>query len=208
MFDFLALVTGGVYWRLHSLLMKAILRAYGVQVGKGVHVRGVPKLKLRGKASNIVLGDNVTILGDIDLRNRENGRIIFRDQVTIEHGCRFVSAREGTIEIGEGSIITTGAIINGGADVRVGRQCVIGPRASINANEHVFVRDIPIREAGFVHKDVIIGDDCWLSANVVIMKGVHLADGTVVGAGAVVTKSTEPYGIYAGLPARKIGERA
>jgi acetyltransferase-like isoleucine patch superfamily enzyme len=206
-FSLLALVTNKKYWIVHSLLMKLILRLYGITVGRGFYMEGVPRLTIRGRAGNIVLGDNVRILGDIDLRNRENGRIVFRDNVTIERDCRFVSAREGVIEIGEGSVVTAFAIINGGADVRVGRKCIIGPRASINANEHKFSRDVPVREQGFIHADVIIEDDCWLAANVVVMKGVHLGKGSVIGAGAVVTSDTEPYSINGGIPARKLKER-
>jgi len=207
MFDFLALITGGVYWKLHSLVIGWILRLYGIRVGRRLHVRGVPRLKIRGRAENIIIGDDVTILGTIDLRNRENVVIRFCDRVTIDHDCRFVSARDGVIEVGEDAVVTAYAIINGGGSVRIGKKCVIGPRCSINANEHVFRRDVPIRDAGFVHADVILGDDCWLAANVVLMKGVHLGEGTVVGAGAVVTKDTDPYGIYVGIPARKMGER-
>jgi acetyltransferase-like isoleucine patch superfamily enzyme len=207
MFAFLALVTNKKYWLFHSLLMKWILRAYGIRVGRGFVMEGVPRLKIRGRGDNIVIGNDVHILGDIDLRNRENGRIVFRDNVTVEGDCRFVSARNGVIEIGEGSIVTTHAIINGGADVRVGRQCIIGPRASINANEHRFERDVPVRAQGFVHADVIIEDDCWLAANVVVTKGVRLGRGSVIGAGAVVTADTEPYSINGGIPARKLKER-
>lgn len=207
MFSFLALITNKRYWWLHSRLMAFILRCYGVRVGRNLRMEGVPSLKIKGRARDIIIGDNVQILGDIDLRNRETGRIIFHDNVTIEGGCRFVSAREGTIEIGEGTVVTTGALINGGADVRVGRQCIIGPRASINANEHRFDRAAPVREQGFIHADVIIEDDCWLAANVVLVKGVRLGRGSVVGSGAVVTKDTEPYSINAGVPARKLGER-
>lgn len=207
MFALLALITKNRYWVLHSLLMKGILRLYGIRVGRNFTMRGIAKLKINGRAENIVIGDSVSILGDIDLRNRENGKIIFRDNVTIEHDCRFVSARDGTIEVGSGSIVTTCAIINGGGDVIIGKKCIIGPRASINANEHVFRRNTPIREAGFVHEPIIIEDDCWLAANVTITKGVRLCRGTVVGANAVVTKDTEEYGIYAGIPAKKIGDR-
>lgn len=207
MFQFLAFITANRYWRLHSLLIGALLRARGIKVGRRFHIEGVPKLKIRGRAGNIVIGDDVSVLGDVDLRNRENGRIVLRDHSTVEGNCRLVSAREGTIELGEHSIITAFAIINGGADVIIGRKCIIGPRASINANEHLFSRDQYIRDQGFLHKAVHIEDDCWLAANITIMKGVRLARGTVVGSNAVVTADTEPYGIYAGIPARKIGER-
>jgi acetyltransferase-like isoleucine patch superfamily enzyme len=207
MFEFLALLFGTRYWKLHSLMIRGLLRARGVQIGKGFYIEGVPKLKLRGNPRNIVFGNNVSVLGDIDLRNRENGRIVFHDRVTIERDCRFVSARDGTIEVAEGSIITAFAILNGGADILIGKQVIVGPRASINANDHLFARDKPVREQGFMHAPVIIEDGCWLAANVVINKGVRLARGTVVASHSVVTKDTDEFGIYAGSPARKIADR-
>jgi acetyltransferase-like isoleucine patch superfamily enzyme len=207
MFEFLALVFGPRYWKLHSAVICLILRLRGVRIGRGFYIEGVPKLKLRGKPGNVLIGDRVSILGNIDLRNRENGRIVFGDGVTIERDCRFVSARDGTIEVAEGSIVTAFAIINGGADVLIGRQCIIGPRASINANDHLFDRDKPVREQGFMHAPVVIEDGCWLAANVVVNKGVRLKRGTIVGAHSVVTRDTDEFGIYAGSPARKIAER-
>jgi len=207
MFGFLALITNKKYWLLHSLVVKLVLRCYGIRVGRNFYAEGTPRLKINGKGSNIVIGDNVQFLGDVDLRNRENGRIVFRDNVTVEGDCRFVSAREGTIEIGRGSVVAAFSLLNGGGSILVGSQCIIGPRSSINANEHVFTRDRPIREAGFIHEDVIIEDDCWLAANVVIMKGVTLKKGSVIGAGGVVTKDTEEYSINCGVPSRKVSER-
>ena len=207
MLKLFALITKGYYWKIHSIVIKVILNAYGVKVGKGFYIEGVPKLKIRGQANNIVIEDQVSVLGDIDLRNRENGRIHFCKNVTVEGNCRFVAARSGLLEIGEGSIVATGAIFNGGENLIIGKKCIVGPRCSINANEHVFLRDTPVREAGFVHEPVIIEDDCWLSANVVVVKGVTLAKGSIVGAGSVVTKNTDRYSINVGAPARKIAER-
>lgn len=56
-------------------------------------------------------------------------------------------------------------------------------------------------------QDVIINRDVWIGANVTILKGVTIEEGCVIAAGAVVTKSTEAYGVYAGVPARRIAER-
>jgi acetyltransferase-like isoleucine patch superfamily enzyme len=53
--------------------------------------------------------------------------------------------------------------------------------------------------------DIVIGNDVWIGVKVVVLPGIHIADGCVVGAGSIVTKSlTEPYGIYAGNPAKLI----
>ncbi|NBP17804.1 MAG: antibiotic acetyltransferase [Actinobacteria bacterium] len=50
----------------------------------------------------------------------------------------------------------------------------------------------------------ILGSDVWVSANATILSGLRLAHGTVIGAGSVLTRDTEPYGIYVGNPARLI----
>lgn len=54
---------------------------------------------------------------------------------------------------------------------------------------------------------VVIGNDVWIDANVVILPGVHIGDGAIVAAGAVVTKDVEPYSIVGGVPAKHIKYR-
>lgn len=49
--------------------------------------------------------------------------------------------------------------------------------------------------------------DCWIGHSALIMAGVKLGTGSVVGAGAVVTRDLEPFGIYAGSPAKLIRYR-
>jgi len=207
MLHFCALITRKKFWSLYSVIINTVLKLYGIKVGNNFYVEGTPRLKINGKAENIIIGNNVSFLGEVDLRNRENGRIIFGDNVTVEGPSRIVSAREGTIEVGEGSIICAYAIINGGEDIKIGKKCIIGPRASINANEHIFAKNVLVREAGFMHAPIHIEDDCWLATNVVINKGIRLGKGSIIGSNAVVTEDTEPYSINVGLPARKIGER-
>lgn len=54
---------------------------------------------------------------------------------------------------------------------------------------------------------VIINDDVWIVANVTILKGVKIGEGSVIAAGSVVTKDVEPYCIYGGVPAKKLKHR-
>ncbi len=51
---------------------------------------------------------------------------------------------------------------------------------------------------------IIIEDDVWIGANSIILKGVILKQGTIIAAGSVVTKSTDPFSLYAGNPAKFI----
>ena len=99
---------------LKSKIIIIYLKVLGLKVDFGAKFSNLPLLDIKGNARDIVIG-KVVILGEIDIRNRESGKIIFENGCKIEAGCRFVSARNGTIKIAEGTVITTGAIINGGA---------------------------------------------------------------------------------------------
>ena len=93
----------------------------------------------------------------------------------------------------------------------VGNYCSISAGVNICPGEHdlyaisthpLFARDeIPKRAP------VVIGHDVLISLNAVILKGVHIGNGAVIGAGAVVTKDVEPYEIVGGVPAKHIGWR-
>jgi len=54
---------------------------------------------------------------------------------------------------------------------------------------------------------VKIGNDVWIGNHVKIMEGITIGDGAVIGACSLVTKDVEPYGIYVGVPAKKIADR-
>ena len=191
---------------LKSKLIIFYLRIKGLDISWATNINSFPNLKIQGKASNIKI-EKSEILGRIDLRNRENGKIKIQEGCKIEADTRFVSARNGLIDIGKGTTVTMGAVINGGGNVIIGQNCILGPRIIINANEHVFKKGKLIKDQGFIHKDVIIEDDCWFGANVVINKGVIIKTGSVVGALSLVTKDTEKNSINFGIPSKKISER-
>mgnify|MGYP001174256592 FL=1 len=196
-----------IFWFFYSLLIKIILRIHGIRIGKKFYIEGIPKLKIKGKGSNIEIGNNISIFGNIDLRNRENGKIVIGNNVKFDNDTRIVSAKDGTIKIGESSAIGPYTIINGGGNVTIGKKVIFAKNISINANDHEHKRFINICDQGFIYADVIIEDDVWLGANVCVNKGVIIRKGSVVGANAVVTKSTDQYSINVGIPSKKISER-
>ena len=55
--------------------------------------------------------------------------------------------------------------------------------------------------------DIVIGNDVWIGYEAIIMAGVHIGDGAIVAARAVVTKDVAPYTIVGGTPAREIRKR-
>lgn len=57
------------------------------------------------------------------------------------------------------------------------------------------------------NQSIIVGNDVWIGANVVLLPGVYIGNGAIIAAGAVVTHDIEPYSIVGGVPAKKIRYR-
>ncbi|MBK7031147.1 MAG: hypothetical protein IPH45_18960 [Bacteroidales bacterium] len=67
--------------------------------------------------------------------------------------------------------------------------------------------DIPVALQGVSAESTLIGNDVWLSANVIITPGVKIGNHVIVGAGAVVTKDIPDYAIAGGVPAKVLKYR-
>ena len=118
--------------------------------------------------------------------------------VNIEKGAVFSSS----VELGDFSGIGVRARIDG--KVIIGKHVMMGPDVCIYVRNHAFDRtDITMDQQGFSdERPVVIGDDVWIGARVIILPGVRIGTGAVVGAGAVVTKDVPDYAVVGGNPAR------
>lgn len=72
-------------------------------------------------------------------------------------------------------------------------------------DETVFKEDVYLDRLKGIRVD--IGSDVWIGARVTLLEGIKIGNGAIIAAGAVVTKDVEPYSIYGGVPAKKIGRR-
>jgi galactoside O-acetyltransferase len=95
-----------------------------------------------------------------------------------------------------------------GGEINIGNDVLIGPNVVLRAADHEFADvDVPIRCQGHRAGRIVIGDDVWLAANVVVTSGVTIGTGCVVGAGSVVTRDLPPMMVCVGNPARPIRSR-
>lgn len=106
------------------------------------------------------------------------------------------------IEVGKNVYIGPGAIIySTDASLSIGDDFIGGPRLTIMTGDHRF--DITgktisntIEKKASDDQNVVIEEDVWIGANVLILKGVTIGKGSVIGAGATVVKNVPPYSIY------------
>ncbi len=95
-----------------------------------------------------------------------------------------------------------------GGFISIGDNVSIGPNVIFRASNHKYgKKDILINKQGHKKGKIIIEDDVWISANVVVLPDVTIKKGAVVAAGAVVTKDVEAYKVVGGIPAENISER-
>ena len=112
------------------------------------------------------------------------------------------------IEIGDRCSLSYGTMLHGRGGLTIGDDFTTGPEVLVITTEHNYMdRDRKVLEQGEVETPVKIGNDVWCGARATILPGVSLAHGTVVAAGAVVTRDTEPYSVVAGVPAKTISHR-
>lgn len=104
--------------------------------------------------------------------------------------------------------INMGGHIDSRGGVRIGSHCLIGPNVIITSSNHIIDNiSQPMSQHPYTGSAVIIENDVWIGAGVIITPGVTLRVGSVIAAGSVVTKDTEPYSVFAGVPAKFIRRR-
>ena len=133
----------------------------------------------------------------------------------VEAGTVFALGDEvngwGRLEIGANSWIGqyNNIRLGGAGVVRVGEDCLISQFCTIVATNHDTRGRAQIREAApDVRKlGVTIGNGVWLGAGCVVLPGVNIGDGAVVGANSVVRADVPAFEIWAGAPAKRVGQR-
>ena len=163
---------------LHVVLGKIYLRRC-THVGKRIRVYGRPRINNWGE---IWIGDRF---------------ILFNQTVRSE----MATYPGGKIEIGNRVFINYGASISAHQLVRIGDDCQIGSYAIMMDNDYHQVED---RSKPGTSAPIILKKNVWLGVRVVILKGVHIGENSVIGANSVVTKDIPPNCLAGGVPARVI----
>jgi len=142
----------------------------------------------------------VTVHGGWPLPSLQNGG----GRVEVENcgffsGVRLECWRDACISIGNGTYLNRNTEIVAARSVRIGRDCKIAQNVLImDTDQHA----LPGQELAI--EPVVIEDRVWVGARAIILKGVHIGHDSVIGAGAIVTKSVPPGSVVVGPAARPI----
>ena len=144
------------------------------------------------KNSKLKVGEGSYVSSDINFE-KDNAQLIVGDNTFIS-GAKFSIANY--IYVGDNAQIAWGTLFfdhnSHSLDYKVRSTDLVNRFNNIKVWDTIGI------------KKIIIEDDVWIGANSIILKGVILKQGTVIAAGSVVTKSTEPFSLYGGNPAKFI----
>jgi acetyltransferase-like isoleucine patch superfamily enzyme len=187
------------FWSTAWLKLK--LQAYGCSYGSDLAADGIVVIRLRRRGA-IELGHSVA------LKSRFRSNLVGLTGPTV-----LECSRSGRIVVGDHSGCS-GAIVSSRSSITIGRHVNIGGNARIfdhdfHSLDHQIRRD-PLRDIEHVSTaPVQIGDDVFIGANAMILKGVTIGDRAIVGAGAVVAMRHVPAdAVVVGNPARIVGTRS
>lgn len=110
--------------------------------------------------------------------------------------------RPDIIRIGAGTYINRYSMIDASIAIEIGQDCMIGPHCYLTDHDHGFSSGTLIKDQPLQGAPTRIGDNVWIGAGAIILKGVTIGTGAVVAAGAVVSRSVAAGDVVAGVPAK------
>lgn len=151
-----------------------------------------------GKSSEIPEGDVFVAIGDSSIRERFIRIYNDKKQPVLVHPRSVVA--EG-VDIGYGTVIMAGAVINPGTKLGCGvivntcssidHDCIVGDYVHVSVGAHLC-------------GSIVVGNNTWIGAGAIIINDVSICDNCTIGAGAVVIEDIFKPGTYVGVPARQI----
>lgn len=180
-----------------SNYFKLFMKLNTVKFGKNLNLYGVPVI-FKKKGSELNIGENCTI------KSSFVSNLVGLSQRTII----VTRTEEAKINIGN-NVGISGATIYARKGITIGDNTLIGGNVKILDNDfhpiEVEARNLDIKEK-IGTREVVIGKDCFIGCNAIILKGSKIGDGCVIGAGAIVSGQFKENCIIVGNPAKVVNK--
>lgn len=152
-------------------------------------VKAFGRVNIRGARKNIIFGRNITFLGDAILvcgEEYENDSIYIGNDVTIENGC-YINAHGGSVQISDRVFLGVSSIIQGKGGVFIGSDSMLGPNVQLYSSDHQYrIGGIPFQRQTELEERILIGDNVWIGANSILLRGSSIHSNSVVAACSLV----------------------
>jgi acetyltransferase-like isoleucine patch superfamily enzyme len=180
--------------RFHGKII--VLRGARIQLEKGARIELAPGARLN-------LGRAHHVGKPLSLRMGPNGCLAIRGTVTVSCGTRIVIAENARLEIGDQTFIHYDSAITCWEHIAIGADCGVSWNVNIiDGNGHELIIGGKPRPRT---RPLTIGDHVWIGTGVIIV-GASVGDGSVLGAGSVISSSVPAKALVTGNPAQVVRE--
>lgn len=136
-----------------------------------------------------------TIHHTVKIYGRAGGMIALGDRVFAERQCVIVAVG-GRLTVGAHTYFNSNCTVVCHERMKIGSGCMFGPNVCVYDHDHQYGYDGI--SSDYRTSPVMIGDDCWIGANVIILRGTQIGDHCVIGAGVVVKGDIPAHSVVTG----------
>ena len=145
-----------------------------------------------------------SIKGKLSIEMLEKSKIKIGGFLMMRGPLYLKCTENALIEIGNECFFNNNCSITAVEKIVIGNQCKFANNLVIIDHDHVVQHGHAVAEC--IAKPIKIDNNVWVGANCTILKGVHIGEGAIIAAGAVVTKDVPAHSIVAGIPAKVVKE--
>lgn len=160
--------------------------------------------------NKIAASSNISPLADIEVSSK-GSILVVGEKVVIDSFVKIkFTGGIGNIEIGESSYINSGCVFYSGNGIKIGKNVLIAANCTFAPVNHAYEKkDLLIIEQRFKPSKggIIIEDDVWIGAGVIILDGAIIRKGAVISAGSIVKNEVDSYAVCGGNPLQIIKYR-
>lgn len=170
---------------------------------KGLAYKLVLSIRAELLGSDFRAGKRLSIQGS--LRVKGAGAVALGDDIIID--CRtdlYTHSKTATVTVGNRTFLN-GTRFGVAESVNIGDDCIIADARIMDTDFHAIGKDRNSKEAEVLTAPVVIESNVWIAAAAAVLKGVTIGANSVIGFGGVVTGDVPADKIYAGNPAREVG---
>lgn len=135
---------------------------------------------------NVQFGKGTMFTANCNFSFSKKSKVVVGDRIFTDGYCRFTASDNAELQLGYNCYFNMNCFIGANKRVVIGRHCLFGPGVVITDNDHEFKKQRGISCGNYKTGEIIIGNECWIGSNVVILRDTHIGDGCVIGAGCVI----------------------
>ena len=137
-----------------------------------------------------------------------SGRLFVDVSDNVFFSPRIRLSGSGILRIGCNTSINYDTLFQMTCDITIGENVMIADGVIFRTADHAHAdTNIPMKDQGRIDGTITVEDNVWIAGNVTVLRGVTIGHNSIIGAGAVVTRSIPPFSLAAGVPAKIIRSR-